>query len=130
MGTSANDPSDRLVLRHAHVRGVVSVHPWVQAKQLEVGKIAAEVATPKKTGGMGAKIVKSLSFSRRKKTPKPAIPEDVAQEDLISARGANPQSAMLLGTPKNTEPTGGGPGKRRSLSFTRRKKEKTELEKV
>ena len=90
-----------------------------KAKELE--SVKAAEATPKKSG-LGSKIVKSLSFSRRstkKAPPKPVMPDDVAPEDLISARGANPNPPMSLGKPI-TEPTGGV--KKRSLSFTRRKK--------
>jgi len=83
-------------------------------------------STPAKKTGLGSKIVKSLSFSRRKKPPaKPAMPDDLSPEDLISARGNNPEPAMLLGQPLESPaatPTGGGQPKKRSLSFTRRKK--------
>ena len=81
--------------------------------------------TPKKQG-IGSKIVKSLSFSRRsaKKAanPKPDRPVDITDEDLVSARGQNPEPARSLGQPlaQSETPTGGQ--KKRTLSFTRRKK--------
>ena len=81
-----------------------------KAKALEQGK-GAKDGTPKK--GIGSRLVKSLSFSRRKKPPtKPALPDDLTPDDLISARGEKP-----------SEPTGSAAKpKTRSLSFTRRKK--------
>lgn len=100
-----------------------------KAKEVEALAIsnssAAPEAAPKKSGGIGSKIVKSLSFSRRgKKAPaKPVMPDDLSPEDLISARGNNPNPPMSLGQPinnANAQPTGGT--KKRSLSFTRRKK--------
>jgi len=102
-----------------------------KAKEVQAAKAteAANEITPKKAGGLGSKIVKSLSFSRRKGTKqivKPEMPSDLAPEDLVSARGNNPQPAMLLGTPQTPSggavPTGGAQPKKRSLSFTRRKK--------
>jgi len=98
-----------------------------EAMAAQAAQISAVVTTPKKSGGLVSKIVKSLSFSRRKKPPaKPAMPDDISAEDLISARGNNPDApAMLLGQPLESPaatPTGGGQPKKRSLSFTRRKK--------
>ena len=67
-----------------------------------------------------------LSFSRRsaKKAanPKPDRPVDITDEDLVSARGQNPEPARSLGQPlaQSETPTGGQ--KKRTLSFTRRKK--------
>lgn len=102
-----------------------------KAKELEAAK-AMSTPTKKGGGGLGSKLVKSLSFSRRsaKKPPlvKPQMPDDITQDDLISARGSNPHTPMILGpaaapnTPATpgTEPTGGV--KKRSLSFLRRKK--------
>ena len=91
------------------------------------GKGGKASGTPKKES-MGSKIVKSLSFSRRSgkksiKDLKPVMPDDLAPEDLISARGANPNPPMNLGKPLESsgEPTGGAV-KKRSLSFMRRKK--------
>jgi len=51
------------------------------------------------------------------------MPDDLSPEDLISARGNNPNPPMSLGMPvnANAQPTGAAP-KKRSLSFTRRKK--------
>ena len=99
-----------------------------QAKALEQEKLAA---TPKKQG-VGAKIAKSLSFSRRKKLApiKPNMPDDIVPDDLISARGNGPdRGTTLLGMPKQDEnaiPSGevptGGKSQKRSLSFLRRKK--------
>ena len=96
----------------------------------EKAKADATAATPKK--GLGSRLVKSLSFSRRKKPPtKPALPSDLAPEDLISARGqrkdglptplgsANTSSEPSPNTP---EPTGSAKPRTRTLSFTRRKK--------
>lgn len=108
-----------------------------KAKALEAAK--GEVATPKKTG-VGAKIVKSLSFSRRssKKPAKPVKPDDITDDDLISARGAGPDRTMHLGMPVESkgpetpgaEPTGGKQVNKRSFSFGRRKKAEPAAEKA
>lgn len=80
--------------------------------------------TPKK--GIGSRLVKSLSFSRRKKPPKkPALPEDLTADDLISARGNNPTPLVSSAEPSPGTPTAPEQiiqTKKRSLSFTRRKK--------
>ena len=67
-----------------------------------VGGKGGKSATPKKEG-IGSKIVKSLSFSRRSgkksiKDLKPVMPDDLAPEDLISARGANPNLGLITPT--------------------------------
>ena len=58
---------------------------------------ATEAATPKKTG-FGAKIVKSLSFSRRsakKSGPKPSMPDDLAPCVPPSSRKLSRKSSMF-----------------------------------
>ena len=117
-----------------------------KTKAIAAEKAAEKAATPQKSEGIGKKIVKSLSFSRRsvkKPPPKPVMPNDLAPEALISARGENPNKpgmgGMALGMPVNapdtpsSEPTGGKPksgGLAKSLSFTRRKKAADESQKV
>jgi len=93
-------------------------------EKAKAAELAKAEATPKK--GIGSRLVKSLSFSRRKKPPpKPVLPEDLTADDLISARGNNPTPLV-----SSAEPSPGTPvapeqiiqTKKRSLSFTRRKK--------
>merc|ERR550514_2609283 len=92
-----------------------------KAKAAEVAKAEA---TPKK--GIGSRLVKSLSFSRRKKPPpKPVLPEDLTADDLISARGNHPTPLVSSAEPSPGTPTAPEQiiqTKKRSLSFTRRKK--------
>ena len=90
---------------------------------------ALEAEKAKSNKGIGGRLVKSLSFTRRtreskkKVPPKPSMPEDITEDDLVSARGGNKTPLVASsaepspGTPAET-PTKG----RRSLSFTRRKK--------
>jgi len=90
-----------------------------KARDMEAAKLAKE-GTPK-SKSLAGKLVKSLSFSRRKKPPpKPAMPDDITPDDLISARGEKPSSSEP--SPNTPEPTGSAKPKTRSLSFTRRKK--------
>lgn len=101
-------------------------HKHKQAKQ---SKAAAANSTPRKAG-IGTKLIKSLSFSRRsaKKGPnlKPAMPDDITPDDLISARGTGPATPAVTSgsepSPTTPEPTGAAKPKTRTLSFTRRKK--------
>jgi hypothetical protein len=98
-------------------------HKLREKAKLEQAKKGAE-QTPKK--GIGSRLVKSLSFSRRKKPPpKPILPDDLTADDLISARGKNPTPLVSSAEPSPGTPTAPEQiiqTKKRSLSFTRRKK--------
>jgi hypothetical protein len=98
-------------------------HKLREKAKLEQVKKGAE-QTPKK--GIGSRLVKSLSFSRRKKPPpKPILPDDLTADDLISARGKNPTPLVSSAEPSPGTPTAPEQiiqTKKRSLSFTRRKK--------
>jgi len=106
---------------------IVIQENWRRHKLREKGKADASkkaTETPKK--GIGSRLVKSLSFSRRKKPPpKPILPDDLTAEDLISARGNNPTPLVSSAEPSPGTPTAPEQiiqTKKRSLSFTRRKK--------
>ena len=68
-----------------------------RAAKLEASFDAEASAASKK--GLGSRLVKSLSFSRRKKPPaKPPLPSDLAPEDLISARGERKDGSLAGAT--------------------------------
>lgn len=109
----------------------ICIQEGYRRHKLRQKAVALQAEKAKKDKTIGSKLVKSLSFTRRtrqskaKVPPKPSMPEDITDDDLLSARGGN--KTPLVASSAEPSPAGGEtPSKqRRSLSFTRRKKAAT-----